>query len=99
MIPRMAASITPSRETLEPSLGQVVLYHAADRDDAPELAAFPLSSDMQTFAAIVARVHPRGAADLMVVDPSKGPMPRWKVPFSQVPRPGHWTLRDTDGGL
>jgi hypothetical protein len=99
MIPRMAASITPSRETLEPSLGQVVLYHAADRDDAPELAAFPLSSDMGTFAAIVARVHPRGAADLMVIDPSKGPMPRWKVPFSHVPRAGHWTLRDADGGL
>ena len=99
MIPRMAASITPSRETLEPSLGQVVLYHAADRDDAPELAAFPLSSDMGTFAAIVARVHPRGPADLMVIDPSKGPMPRWKVPFSHVPRAGHWTLRDADGGL
>jgi hypothetical protein len=95
----MAASTTPSRETLEPSLGQVVLYHAADRDDAPELAAFPLSPDMQTFAAIVARVHPRGAADLMVIDPSKGPMPRWKVPFAHAPRPGHWTLRDADGGL
>ena len=94
IIPRMAASTTPSRETLEPALGQVVLYHAADRDDAPELAAFPLSADMQTFAAIVARVHPRGAVDLMVVDPSKGPMPRWKVPFALAPRPGHWTWRD-----
>ena len=94
----MAASTTPSREVVEPSLGEVVLYHAADRDDAPELAAFPLSSDMPTFAAIVARVHPRGAADLMVIDPSKGPMPRWKVPFSHVPRPGHWTSRDALGG-
>jgi hypothetical protein len=94
----MAASTTPSHEGVEPSLGEIVLYHAADRDDAPELAAFPLSSDMPTFAAIVARVHPRGAADLMVVDPSKGPMPRWKVPFSQVPRPGHWTPRDTTAG-
>jgi hypothetical protein len=93
----MAASTTPSREVVEPSLGEVVLYHAADRDDAPELAAFPLSSDMRTFAAIVARVHPRGAADLMVIDPSKGPMPRWKVPFSHVPRAGHWTPRDEMG--
>ena len=90
----MAASVTPHRETVDPSLGQVVLYHAADRDDAPELAAFPLSPGVQTFAAIVARAHPRGAADLMVIDPSKGPMPRWKVPFSPVPRPGHWTPRD-----
>jgi hypothetical protein len=95
----MAASVTPSRElVVEASLGQVVLYHAAARDDAPELSAFPLSSEMQTFAAIVARVHPRGAVDLMVVDPSKGPMPRWKVPFSRVPRPGHWTPRDTTDG-
>jgi hypothetical protein len=93
----MAAAATPSREAIEPSLGQVVLYHAAERDDAPELAAFPLSSDMQTFAAIVARVHPRGAVDLMVVDPSKGPMPRWKVPFAHAPRPGHWTLREAGG--
>ena len=95
----MAASTTPSHETLPPSLGQVVLYHAADRDDAPEQAAFPLSSDMPTFAAIVARVHPRGAADLMVIDPSKGPMPRWKVPFSPLPRPGHWTPRDAADSL
>jgi len=93
----MAAATTPSGETVEASLGQVVLYHAADRDDAPELAAFPLSSDMQIFAAVVARVHPRGAADLMVIDPSKGPMPRWKVPFSPAPRPGHWTPRDAAG--
>ena len=54
---------------------------------------------MPTFAAIVARVHSRGAADLMVIDPSKGPMPRWKVPFSPLPRPGHWTLREAGGGL
>jgi hypothetical protein len=95
----MAASITPSREVVEPSLGQVVLYHAADRDDAPEMAAFPLSFDVQTFAAIVARVHPRGHVDLMVIDPSKGPMPRWKVPFSRAPRPGHWTPRDPPAGV
>jgi hypothetical protein len=88
------AAATTSRETEEVTLGQVVLYHAADRDDAPELAAFPLSPGVQTFAAIVARVHPRGAADLMVIDPSKGPMPRWKVPSSPAPRPGHWTPRD-----
>ena len=93
----MAAATMPSREALEASLGEIVLYHAADRDDAPELAAFPLSSDVQTFAAVVARVHPRGAADLMVIDPSKGPMPRWKVPFSRAPRPGHWTPRDAAG--
>ena len=90
----MTAATAPSLEAEEPSLGQVVLYHAADGDDAPELSPFPLSSDMRTFAAIVARVHPRGAVDLMVVDPSKGPMPRWKVPSSATPRPGHWTARD-----
>lgn len=90
----MAAAINPSPGPVDASLGQVVLYHAADGDDAPELAAFPLSSNMQTFAAIVARVHPHGSADLMVVDPSKGPMPRWKVPFARTPRPGHWTVRE-----
>ena len=90
----MAAATRPNQEVVEASLGQVVIYHAADRDDAPELAAFPLSSEVQSFAAIVSRVHPRGAVDLMVVDPSKGPMPRWKVPFSPVPRPGHWTRRE-----
>jgi hypothetical protein len=95
----VAATATASQEVVEASLGQVVLYHAAERDDAPELAAFPLSSEVQTFAAIVARVHPRGAVDLMVVDPSKGPMPRWKVPFSPVPRPGHWTPRDPSAGV
>ena len=90
----MAAALTPSNEPVEPSLGQVVLYHASEADDAAERTAFPLSSHMPTFAAIVARVHPQGAVDLMVVDPSKGPMPRWKVPFASAPRPGHWTLRD-----
>ena len=93
----MAAATTLSHEAVEASLGEIVLYHAADRDDAPELAAFPLSSDVLTFAAVVARVHPRGAADLMVIDPSKGPMPRWKVPFSRTPRPGHWTPRNAAG--
>jgi len=90
----MAAALTPSNQPVEPSLGQVVLYHASDADDAGERTAFPLSSHMRTFAAIVARVHEEGAVDLMVVDPSKGPMPRWKVPFAPAPRPGHWTLRE-----
>jgi len=77
----------------EPTLGEVVLYHAKDGDDAPELAAFPLCPDMTTFAAIVTRSHSRGIVDLMILDPSRGPMPRWKVPFSTEPRPGHWTHR------
>jgi hypothetical protein len=94
----MAAATTPSREAIEPSLGQVVLYHASESDDAAERTAFPLSSHMETFAAIVARVHPRGAVDLMVIDPSKGPMPRWKVPFALSPRHGHWTLREEGRG-
>jgi hypothetical protein len=94
----MAAATVPSGEAVQASLGEVVLYHAAERDDAPELAPFPLSSQMETFAAIVARVHARGTVDLMVVDPSKGPMPRWGVPFSRVPRPGHWTPRDRSAG-
>ena len=51
----MAAATTPSPEAVEPSLGQVVLYHASDADDAAERTAFPLSSHMETFAAIVAR--------------------------------------------
>ena len=94
-----AATPTPSRGLVEPSLGQVVLYHASDADDAAERTAFPLSSHMQTFAAIVARVHPEGAVDLMVIDPSKGPMPRWKVPFALQPHPGYWTLREGPNGL
>jgi hypothetical protein len=49
---------------------------------------------METFAAIVTRSHGRGMVDLMVLDPSKGPMPRWKVPFAAEPRPGHWTARE-----
>jgi hypothetical protein len=93
----MAAATTPSREAVLPSLGEVVLYHASAADDAAERTAFPLSSHMETFAAIVARVHPAGAVDLMVVDPSKGPMPRWKVPFAFEPRPGDWTLRERPG--
>ena len=74
-------------------LGAIVLYHVKDGDDAAELVPFPLCHDMETFAAIVTRSHPRGMADLMVLDPSRGPMPRWKVPFSPEPRPGHWTAR------
>jgi hypothetical protein len=73
------------------TLGRIVLYHATPGDDTPELVPYPLSPGIETFAAIVARVHEKKIVDLMVVDPSKGPMPRWKVPFSADPRPGHWT--------
>jgi hypothetical protein len=82
-------------------LGEIVLYHARDGDDAAELVPFPLCPDMTTFAAIVTRSHSRGLVDLMILDPSRGPMPRWKVPHSPEPRPGHWTSRaegaDGDG--
>jgi hypothetical protein len=78
----------------EVSLGQVVLYHLGDGDDTPELVPYPLSAGIETFAAIVARVHPHGVVDLMVIDPSKGPMPRWKIPPASDPRPGHWTPRE-----
>lgn len=78
----------------EPGLGDIVLYHAADGDDTPELVRYPLAAGQDTFAAIVARLHGRGVVDLMVVDPSRGPMPRWKVPFATEPKPGHWTSRD-----
>ena len=82
-------------------LGEIVLYHARDGDDAAELVPFPLCPDMTTFAAIVTRSHSRGMVDLMILDPSRGPMPRWKVPYSPEPRPGHWTSRaeaaDGDG--
>ena len=81
----------------EAALGEIVLYHVKDGDDAPELVPFPLCPDMETFAAIVTRSHPRGTADLMILDPSRGPMPRWKVPFSAEPRPGHWTSREGSG--
>lgn len=74
-------------------LGDVVLYHVKDGDDTPELVSYPLSPGIDTFAAVVARVHRGDAVDLMVVDPSRGPMPRWKVPFATEPRPGHWSLR------
>jgi hypothetical protein len=77
-----------------PALGAIVLYHCKEGDDTPELVPFPLTPGMDTFAAIVARVHSRGLVDLMVVDPSKGPMPRWKVPWSSSARPGHWTERN-----
>jgi hypothetical protein len=73
------------------SLGQIVLYHCKEGDDTPELVPFPLTAGMDTFAAIVARVHAQGLVDLMVVDPSKGPMPRWNVPHASAARPGHWT--------
>ena len=77
-------------------LGEVVLYHAQDGDDAAELVPFPLCPDMTTFAAIVTRSHARGMVDLMILDPSRGPMPRWKVPFAPEPRPGHWSSRAGD---
>jgi hypothetical protein len=75
-------------------LGLVVHYHAADGDDTPELVAYPLCAGMDTFAAIVARVHRGNRVDLMVLDPSRGPMPRWKVPYSSSPKPGTWSYRE-----
>jgi hypothetical protein len=75
-------------------LGQIVLYHCKEGDDTPELVPYPLTAGMDVFAAIVARVHGRGLVDLMVIDPSKGPMPRWKVPYSKETKPGHWSERD-----
>jgi len=77
-------------------LGRIVHYHAADGDDTPELVAYPLCAGMDTFAAIVARVHRGQRADLMVLDPSRGPMPRWKVPYSATPKPGTWSYRAED---
>ena len=76
------------------ALGQIVLYHCKEGDDTPELVPYPLTAGMDVFAAIVARLHGGGLVDLMVVDPSKGPMPRWKVPYSKQTRPGHWSERD-----
>ncbi|HET8644876.1 MAG TPA: hypothetical protein VFO85_05275 [Vicinamibacteria bacterium] len=81
-------------ETPEPGLGDIVIYYAADGDDTPELVRYPLAAGQDAFAAIVARVHSRGVVDLMVVDPSRGPMPRWKVPYAAEGRPGHWTLKN-----
>lgn len=82
-------------EKEEGELGRIVLYHSAEGDDTPELVRFPLSAGIEVFAAIVARLHGRGVVDLMVIDPSKGPMPRWKVPYAKEGRAGHW--RDRDG--
>jgi hypothetical protein len=83
-----------SGEKGQPTLGQIVLYHCKEGDDTPELVRFPLTPGMDTFAAIVARVHSRGLVDLMVVDPSKGPMPRWKVPYAPGAKAGHWSERN-----
>jgi hypothetical protein len=94
----MGTATPDATETAVAALGEVVLYHAKDGDDAPEVVPFPLCHDMTTFAAIVTRIHARGTADLMILDPSRGPMPRWKVPFAQDPRPGHWTSRPGAGG-
>ena len=90
----MGTATTEVAEKSEAVLGEIVLYHAKDGDDAAELVAFPLCPDMTTFAAIVTRSHARGMVDLMILDPSRGPMPRWKVPFSREPRPGTWTTRE-----
>ena len=91
----MATAAQESTETSEEAgLGAIVLYHVKEGDDAGELVPFPLCHDMETFAAIVTRSHGRGIVDLMILDPSRGPMPRWKVPFSTEPLPGHWTSRD-----
>jgi hypothetical protein len=95
----MGTAMREAPVTVGSGLGEVVLYHAKDGDDAPELVPFPLCPDMTTFAAIVTRSHAGGMVDLMILDPSRGPMPRWKVPFAAVPRPGHWTWRDGDPGL
>jgi hypothetical protein len=80
-------------------LGEIVLYHARDGDDAAELVPFPLCPDMATFAAIVTRNHSRGTVDLMILDPSRGPMPRWKVPYSAAGSPGHWSARPAESAL
>jgi hypothetical protein len=91
---------TAARETetaegaRDTALGAIVLYHVKEGDDAPELVPFPLCPEMETFAAIVTRSHARGMVDLMILDPSRGPMPRWKVPFSAEPRAGCWTPRE-----
>jgi len=90
----MASAAQEAAEELDAVLGEIVLYHVKEGDDAPELVPFPLCPDMETFAAIVTRNHARGTVDLMILDPSRGPMPRWKVPFAAQPRPGHWTSRD-----
>ena len=90
----MSTATREATERSEAVLGEIVLYHAKDGDDAAELVAFPLCADMTTFAAIVTRSHARGMVDLMILDPSRGPMPRWKVPFSAEPRAGCWTPRE-----
>ena len=90
----MGTATSEAAEKSEAVLGEIVLYHAKDGDDAAELVPFPLCPDMTTFAAIVTRSHARGMVDLMILDPSRGPMPRWKVPFSREPRPGTWTTRE-----
>jgi hypothetical protein len=95
----MGAAAPEATEKAEAGLGEIVLYHVKDGDDAAELVPFPLCSDMETFAAIVTRSHSRGMVDLMILDPSRGPMPRWKVPFAQEPRPGHWTSREGGAAL
>jgi hypothetical protein len=95
----MHAAMREVAEPAETVLGQIVLYHVKEGDDAPELVPFPLCPDMETFAAIVTRSHARGMVDLMVLDPSRGPMPRWKVPFATEPRPGHWTSREGSATL
>jgi hypothetical protein len=95
----MGSAVGEATETAEADLGEIVLYHVKDGDDAAELVAFPLCPDMETFAAIVTRSHTRGMVDLMILDPSRGPMPRWKVPFAAEPRPGHWTSREGGSAL
>jgi hypothetical protein len=89
----MAAASVPSFERADTSLGRIVLYYAKDGDDTPEIAPYPLSSEVQVFAAIVTRVYGRGVVDLMVLDPSKGPMPRWAVAETATAQDGHWASR------
>ena len=93
----MGTATQEAAEKRDPAgLGEIVLYHVKEGDDAPELVPFPLCPDMESFAAIVTRNHARGTVDLMVLDPSRGPMPRWKVPHANEPRPGHWTWRQAE---
>src|SRR5207244_13252601 len=59
----MSTATREATERSEAVLGEIVLYHAKDGDDAAELVAFPLCVDMTTLAAIVTRSHARGMDD------------------------------------
>src|SRR4029078_12110604 len=93
----MGTATRQAREKSEAVLGEIVLYHAKDGDDAAELVPFPLCPGMTTFPPLRTRSPPGGIVTLMTLAPSRGPMPRWKVPFSREPRPGTWTAREGEG--